>query len=64
MADVLLRAFPDQLDPISAAAVTGVLMGAVQGAGLAAREQGQSEEELMESMGRSVEIAMRGLRSF
>ncbi|MFI7642112.1 TetR/AcrR family transcriptional regulator [Nonomuraea sp. NPDC049400] len=65
LARQLLTAFPDQLDPISAAVVAGIFMGAVQSAGNAARELGQSsDEEIMESMRRGVEIAMRGLRSF
>ncbi|MFI6732287.1 TetR/AcrR family transcriptional regulator [Nonomuraea sp. NPDC050451] len=60
----LLEAFPDVLDPISAAAVAGSFVGAVQGAGSAAREAGQSEEEIMASMARAAEIAVGGLRSF
>ncbi|WP_433442682.1 TetR/AcrR family transcriptional regulator [Nonomuraea sp. CA-141351] len=64
LAGQLLKAFPDKLDPISAAAVVGMFMGAVQSAGGAARELGQSEEGIVESMDRSVEIALRGLRSF
>ncbi|MEV4114573.1 TetR family transcriptional regulator [Nonomuraea sp. NPDC049695] len=64
LAGQLEEAFPDRLDPVSAAAVVGVFMGGVQSAGNVARELGQSEEEIVASMDRSVEIALRGLRSF
>ncbi|MEU6781781.1 TetR family transcriptional regulator [Nonomuraea angiospora] len=60
----LLEAFPDVLDPVSAAAVAGAFVGAVQGAGGAAREAGQSDEEIVASMARAAEIAVGGLRSF
>ncbi|MEV0386686.1 TetR family transcriptional regulator [Nonomuraea sp. NPDC050643] len=64
IAQALLTSFPDQLDPISAAAAVGSMMGAVQAAGLAGHELGQSEEEQIASMRRAAEIAVRGLRSF
>ncbi|MET7326542.1 TetR family transcriptional regulator [Nonomuraea sp. NPDC005650] len=59
----LLAAFPDVLDPISAAAVAGSFVGAVQGVGGAAREAGQSDEEIVASMARAAEIAIGGVRS-
>ncbi|NBE97265.1 hypothetical protein FE391_26215 [Nonomuraea sp. KC401] len=64
IAQALLTSFPDQLDPISAAAAVGSMMGAVQAAGLAGHKLGQSEEEQIASMRRAAEIAVRGLRSF
>jgi AcrR family transcriptional regulator len=63
IADALREAFPDDLDPISAAAAVGSLIGAVQAAGLASRELGHSEVEYLTSARRAVDIAMRGLRS-
>ncbi|SEL45421.1 TetR/AcrR family transcriptional regulator [Nonomuraea pusilla] len=64
IADALLKAFPDRLDPISAAAATGAFMGAVQAAGLASLEMyGEAEQEHLASTGRAMDIAMRGLES-
>ncbi|MFC4008795.1 TetR family transcriptional regulator [Nonomuraea purpurea] len=63
IAHTLLEAFPGRLDPVSAAAATGALVGAVQGAGMAVREQGLSKEEATEAVARSAEIVMRGLRA-
>ncbi|MER6511278.1 TetR/AcrR family transcriptional regulator [Nonomuraea sp. NPDC001636] len=58
----LLKVFPG-LDPITAAAMIGALMGAIQQAGLASVQLGRSQEELWEAGRHGVEIAMRGLRS-
>ncbi|MEU6712288.1 TetR family transcriptional regulator [Nonomuraea sp. NPDC046802] len=63
IAHTLLEAFPGRLDPVSAAAATGALVGAVQGAGMAVREQGLSKEGATEAVARSAEIVMRGLRA-
>ncbi|TDC07928.1 TetR family transcriptional regulator [Nonomuraea longispora] len=64
IADALLKAFPDRLDPISAAAATGAFMGAVQAAGLAGVEMyGESEQDYLAAMGRAADIAIRGLDS-
>ncbi|GGS84770.1 TetR/AcrR family transcriptional regulator [Nonomuraea spiralis] len=60
VAGELLKAFPG-LDPITAAAMTGALMGAIQQAGLASVRLGRSQEELWQASRHGVEIAMRGL---
>ncbi|WP_406319292.1 TetR/AcrR family transcriptional regulator [Streptosporangium sp. NBC_01639] len=64
IAEALLTAFPDKLDPITAAAAVGSLFGAVQAAELTSREMfGDSEEEYLKSARRAIDVAMRGLRS-
>ncbi|MGW5366061.1 TetR/AcrR family transcriptional regulator [Actinopolymorpha pittospori] len=63
VATALAHACPDELDPISAAAAVGALMGATQGVGLASLELGQSEEEFWVSMRRGIDVAVQGLRS-
>ncbi|MEU5862101.1 TetR/AcrR family transcriptional regulator [Nonomuraea sp. NPDC047529] len=60
--DELLKAFPG-LDPVTAAAMTGALMGAIQQAGLASVRLGRSQEELWAAARHGVEVAMRGLLS-
>ncbi|RVX41833.1 TetR family transcriptional regulator [Nonomuraea polychroma] len=62
IAGELRKAFPG-LDPVTAAAMTGALMGAIQQAGLASVQLGRSQEELWEASRHGVEIAMRGLLS-
>jgi AcrR family transcriptional regulator len=64
IADALLKAFPDRLDPISAAAATGAFMGSVQAAGLASLEMhGEAEQEYLAATQRAADIATRGLDS-
>ena len=64
IAAALVRAYPDELDPISAAALVGSLAGAAQQATLASLELGHSETELWESMRRGIEVAMHGLHRY
>ncbi|TMR92734.1 TetR/AcrR family transcriptional regulator [Nonomuraea basaltis] len=61
--DELLKAFPGQLDPITAAAMTGSLMGAIQQASLASVQLGRSQDELWEAARRGLDIALHGLLS-
>jgi AcrR family transcriptional regulator len=63
IADELLKAFPGRLDPITAAAMTGSLIGAIQQASLASVRLGRSQEELWEASRRGVDIAVHGLLS-
>ncbi|GAB3418773.1 TetR/AcrR family transcriptional regulator [Flindersiella endophytica] len=63
MAEALAKAFPNQLDPISAASAVGALMGAVQAAGMASYELGRSEQDTIADTRRAAEIALRGLRA-
>ncbi|SDM42475.1 DNA-binding transcriptional regulator, AcrR family [Allokutzneria albata] len=61
IADGLLRAFPDVLDPISAAAAVGAMSGGAQAAALKSLELDQSAEEFWAALRRGVEIGLRGL---
>jgi AcrR family transcriptional regulator len=63
IADELLKAFPGELDPITAAAMTGALIGAIQQAGLASVQLGRTQDELWEASRRGVDIALHGLLS-
>ncbi|WP_214413931.1 TetR/AcrR family transcriptional regulator [Sphaerisporangium fuscum] len=62
IADELLKAFPG-LDPITAAAMTGALLGAIQQASLTSVQLGRSQEELWEASRRGLDIALHGLLS-
>ena len=57
VADELVKAFADQLDPIDAAAMTGAVMGAIQQASLTSVRLGRSQAELWEAAERALEIA-------
>lgn len=59
----LTKAFPGRLDPVTAAAMTGALIGAIQQASLASAELGRSQEELWEAARHGLDIAMHGLLS-
>jgi AcrR family transcriptional regulator len=63
IADELLKAFPGQLDPITAAAMTGSLIGAIQQASLASVQLGRSQDELWEASRRGLDVALHGLLS-
>jgi AcrR family transcriptional regulator len=63
IADELLKAFPGQLDPITAAAMTGSVMGAIQQASLASVRLGRSQDELWEAARHGLDIAVHGLLS-
>ncbi|MFC3997560.1 TetR/AcrR family transcriptional regulator [Nocardiopsis sediminis] len=62
MADELLKQFPG-LDPVTAAAMTGALMGALQQAGLASARLGRSQEELWQASRQGLDVALHGLLS-
>ncbi|MDP9868086.1 MULTISPECIES: TetR/AcrR family transcriptional regulator [Streptosporangium] len=63
IAGELLKAFPGRLDPITAAAMTGSLLGAIQQASLTSVRLGRSQDELWEASRRGLEIALHGLLS-
>ncbi|MEU6739453.1 TetR/AcrR family transcriptional regulator [Streptosporangium sandarakinum] len=63
MAGELLKAFPDQLNPVTAAAMTGSLIGAVQQASLASVDLGRSQDELWRAARHGLDVAARGLLS-
>ncbi|MFI7126803.1 TetR/AcrR family transcriptional regulator [Nonomuraea sp. NPDC050153] len=63
IADALMKAYPRVLDPVTAAAAVGSLMGAAQAAGRASLRQGPSMEEYLTSIRRALDVALQGLRS-
>ncbi|MQA85248.1 MAG: TetR family transcriptional regulator [Streptosporangiales bacterium] len=63
IAEALLKAYPDLLDPTTAAAAVGSVMGAAQAAGIASLREGHSAEEYLASTRRAIDIAIQGLRS-
>ncbi|GAA4202509.1 TetR/AcrR family transcriptional regulator [Actinocatenispora rupis] len=60
MAEELCAAFPE-LDPVTAAAMTGALLGAIQHAGYASVHKGRSQAELWQATERAVDVALHGL---
>ncbi|MDA0638121.1 helix-turn-helix domain containing protein [Nonomuraea sp. MCN248] len=50
LAEALRRAYPDELDPVSAAAVTGAALGAVSAAAVAALREGLPPERVRAAM--------------
>lgn len=61
IAEALLAAYPDELDPIAAAAVVGAMAGGAQAAALKSMERGEPEEQFWAALRRGVEIGLRGL---
>ncbi|MCP2256476.1 transcriptional regulator, TetR family [Streptoalloteichus tenebrarius] len=64
IAVALERACPDELDPVTAAAVVGAFVGAVQAATLRSLELEQSEEDFWAAMRRGVDVALGGIRAY
>jgi AcrR family transcriptional regulator len=64
VAAALLKVYPDELDPISAAAIVGSLVGATQAATLASLARGETEAQFWESMRRGIDIALHGLQKY
>jgi AcrR family transcriptional regulator len=58
----LTKAFPDELDPLTAAAAVGSLMGTLQMTALASFERGDSSAEIVAHLRSVVGIAMNGIR--
>ncbi|MFD1542445.1 TetR/AcrR family transcriptional regulator [Nonomuraea guangzhouensis] len=63
IADALLKAYPRVLDPVTAAAAVGSLMGAAQAAGTVSLRERPSMEEYLTSIRRAIDVALQGLRS-
>lgn len=63
IADELLNAFPGELDPVTAAAMTGSVLGAIQQASLTSAQLGRSQHELWEAAEHALDIATHGLLS-
>ncbi|WP_028937839.1 TetR/AcrR family transcriptional regulator [Pseudonocardia spinosispora] len=60
MAHALVKAYPDELDPVSAAAVIGSFAGAAQGAAMMSLRLNESDEQLWAAARRGIEIALHG----
>lgn len=63
IADVLVEEFPDQLDKITAAAMTGSFIGALYQAALVSIQLGQSRQQTRQSIQRARDVALHGLLS-
>ncbi|MEV5542148.1 TetR/AcrR family transcriptional regulator [Saccharopolyspora shandongensis] len=63
IAGELLKVFPGRLDSVTAAAMTGAVIGAIQQAGLASVQLGRSQEELWEAAQHGLDVALHGLIS-
>ncbi|PSK92800.1 TetR family transcriptional regulator [Murinocardiopsis flavida] len=63
LAGALLRAFPDDLDEVSAAMVVGSFAGAFMGAAGASLRRGDRPDEVRAAVGRAVRHAARGIRA-
>lgn len=61
VAEALHKAYGDRLDPISAAAVVGVLVGGAQAAAVASIELGQAVAQRRRAILRGLEVSMRGI---
>lgn len=59
----LLKAFPDELDPVTAAAMTGSVLGAIQQASLTSAQLGRSQDQLWEAAAHALDVATYGLLS-
>ncbi|NRQ40678.1 TetR/AcrR family transcriptional regulator [Nonomuraea sp. NN258] len=60
LARALHRAYPEELDPIEAAALVGAAVGAVSAATMVAIGRGDSPEEVRTAMRRAVDLVTRG----
>jgi AcrR family transcriptional regulator len=62
-AEALAKAYPDELDLITAAGVIGAWIGALQITALISLERGDKPEQAVAAVRQAMEIAMRGIRS-
>lgn len=63
IADALQKEYPNELDPITAAAVVGAMAGGTQAAALKSLELREPEEQFWAAMSRGLQIGLRGLPS-
>lgn len=63
LADELHKAYPSQLDEVSAAAVIGTLVGAIQAGVIASLDRGDTDDAVWQALQRSADIAMAGVRA-
>lgn len=59
----LLKAFPGALDPVTAAAMTGAVLGAIQQASVTSAQLGRSQNQLWEAAAHALDVATYGLLS-
>lgn len=60
LAEALQDAYPDTIDPVTAAAAAGSLVGAVQTAVIATIDRGASLAEVTEAASRAIDVALGG----
>jgi len=60
-ARALTKAFPDELDPLTAAAAVGALIGALQQTALVGFERGDQLAEIVAGMRSAMDIALHGI---
>ncbi|MFI7612119.1 TetR/AcrR family transcriptional regulator [Nonomuraea terrae] len=58
LTEALLRAYPDELDPIEAAALVGAVVGAVGAAALTSLRHGDPPEQVRDAMRRATALAV------
>lgn len=63
VADAVLRAYPDELDPITVVAAVGAMMGAAQAAANDSLRRGESTEAVLAASRKGIDVAMRGVRA-
>jgi AcrR family transcriptional regulator len=61
ISEALRRAYPEELDEVTAAAMVGALVGAVFSAALVGLRRGDGAEALQGELRRAAELAMRGI---
>ncbi|WP_245573303.1 TetR/AcrR family transcriptional regulator [Amycolatopsis benzoatilytica] len=59
----LRKAFPGELDPVTAAAMTGSVLGAIQQASLTSAQLGWSQDQMWEAAAHALDVATHGLLS-
>ncbi|GAA3131560.1 TetR family transcriptional regulator [Planomonospora alba] len=62
LAGELHRAYPEELDPVTAAALVGALVGAVSAATLAALRRGDAPEGVRDAMRQAMDLVLDGHR--
>lgn len=64
LGEALHKAYPDELDRVTAAAVVGAWVGAAQAGAVASIEQDDSIDQTWTAARHAMDVAMRGIRSF
>uniref|UniRef100_UPI003F4956D7 acyl-CoA-like ligand-binding transcription factor n=1 Tax=Nonomuraea bangladeshensis TaxID=404385 RepID=UPI003F4956D7 len=61
LAQALQRAFPDRLDPITASALVGAMVGAVSASALTALHRGDGPDEVRDAMRQAMALVARSV---